>query len=96
MISDNGSCSDTSKVDFIPVGDCADGSQNEWLLTGGTHVSFASDSPQVFDSGLIGFSPVEGVASISDHYGKFLFNTDGEKPINPESYTCGESEAKLT
>ncbi len=87
LISSSLGCSDTSEISFLPVGECADGSANNWVTPWGNLLNFTTDTPAVSVISSQSHFGFEGVATISDRNGKFLFNTDGITIFNTEHDT---------
>ncbi|MFT3885165.1 MAG: M43 family zinc metalloprotease [Flavobacteriales bacterium] len=83
LIVAGSACRDTSAQTFIPVGDCTTGENNTWVVGGHDIVSFNSGGPVSQDTGSnVLMNGIEGLASISDRFGKLLLYTDGQAVYN--------------
>lgn len=84
LITGNGTCTDTTGIEYFAVGSCIGGQNNHWVLNQ-VDLDFSSGEPVatylpiVNDNYLTSF---EGLATISDQNGDLLFYCDGNKIFN--------------
>ncbi len=81
LVVSNGSCSDTSTVNFFSIGQCGvSKAADQWYFRGSS-IDFTSGSPVIGSSQIIS-SSLECSASIADASGNLLFYTDGLNVFN--------------